>query len=74
MILNENQIKDICHGALKRLKKGEEAEITFTTADSSLTRYANNTIHQNVNENNTNIMLFLYSGKRRGFARRYPGG
>lgn len=68
MILSENQTQEIVQKILKQIRLGEEAEITISNIDSSLTRYANNIIHQNVNENSTSIMLYLYSDKRRGFA------
>ncbi len=68
MILTENQLKDLTLQINRRLKPGEESEITVLSLDTSLTRYANNTIHQNVNEMSTNIMLSLYDGKRKGLA------
>ena len=68
MILNESQLKEITEKLLTKLRQGEEAEITLAAVDTSLTRYARNTIHQNVNELSNNLMLTLYDGQRKGFA------
>jgi PmbA protein len=67
-MFNENEMKSICENVLKRCKKGEEAELIVNAVDSSLTRFANNTIHQNVNEHGYNLVFILHDGKRKGSA------
>lgn len=67
-MFNENEMKSICESIFKRCKKGEEAELIVNAIDSSLTRFANNTIHQNVNEHGYNLLIFLHDGKRKGSA------
>ncbi|HEX5433730.1 MAG TPA: DNA gyrase modulator, partial [Candidatus Angelobacter sp.] len=37
---------------IKKLSSVDEVEVYFSSTDSSLTRFANNTIHQNVSELN----------------------
>ena len=44
------------------------AEVLLLNTDSALTRFANNHIHQNVNERDTQIVLRVYDGKRSGSA------
>jgi PmbA protein len=67
-MFNENEAKTISDKILKRCKQGEQAELIMTAIDSSLTRFANNSIHQNVNEHGYNVMFFLHDGKRKGSA------
>ena len=44
----------------------QHAEAMLVAADSSLTRFANNAIHQNVHERDTTLYLRLLDGKRLG--------
>jgi len=44
------------------------AEVMVTTDDQALTRFANNTIHQNVAERNINLTIQIFDGKKRGTA------
>jgi predicted Zn-dependent protease len=58
---------------LKFLKKGLEAsksdeiEILYLGKDSTLTRFANNTIHQNVKESNSIVRVRIIKDKKIGF-------
>ncbi len=58
---------------LKFLKKGLEAsksdeiEILYLGKDSTLTRFANNTIHQNVKESNSIVRVRVIKDKKIGF-------
>ena len=44
------------------------AEVLLLNSDSALTRFANNHIHQNVSERDTQIVLRVHDGKRSGTA------
>ena len=46
----------------------QSAEATLVAADSSLTRFANNAIHQNVHERDSTLYLRLLDGVRLGMA------
>lgn len=46
----------------------QSAEVLLLATDSSLTRFANNTIHQNVHERDTTLHLRLLDGLRLGMA------
>jgi predicted Zn-dependent protease len=48
--------------------KGDQAEAIVTSSNSALTRFANNTIHQNVAEENLSVTLRVVVGKRVGIA------
>jgi predicted Zn-dependent protease len=50
-MLNEARANEI-FGRIKKLSSAREVEAIFSSTDSSLTRFANNTIHQNVSELN----------------------
>ncbi|MBC7194466.1 MAG: TldD/PmbA family protein [Caldisericia bacterium] len=58
---------------LKILKKGldasksEEIEILYLGKESTLTRFANNTIHQNVKESNSVVRVRVIQNKKVGF-------
>jgi len=48
--------------------KADETEITYVGNDTGLTRYANSTIHQNVNESNAQVFIRTVIGKKIGVA------
>ncbi|HET9183865.1 MAG TPA: TldD/PmbA family protein [Candidatus Angelobacter sp.] len=50
-MLDESQAQQI-FDKIKKLSSVDEVEVYFASTDSSLTRFANNTIHQNVSELN----------------------
>lgn len=49
---------------LRGLSSADEVELLISSGDSALTRFANNTIHQNVAEGNTQISLRVSFGGR----------
>ncbi len=51
-----------------RISKADQIEVVITNYVSSLTRYANNYIHQNVSESNSNISIRVIFGKKIGSA------
>ena len=67
MMLGETKAKQLCEQVLRRSGK-DAAEIILTTKDSSLTRFANNSIHQNVAESNAELLVRCILGKRSGAA------
>ncbi len=66
-MLTQTQAKHLTDSILQRCGP-QPAEILLNVTDSSLTRFANNYIHQNVNERNTEIILRVFEGKRIGTA------
>jgi PmbA protein len=66
-MLEQNQARELSHQILKRCGK-DPAEIVMIHEDQSLTRFANNAIHQNVAEHNFTLYLRLQDGKRLGKA------
>jgi len=50
-MLSEEQAADIFH-RVRKLASADEVEVNFSGGNFSLTRFANNTIHQNVSEEN----------------------
>jgi len=66
-MLEQDQARNISQQILKRCGS-DPAEIVLIYKDHALTRFANNTIHQNVAELNNTIYLRLQQGKRRGLA------
>ncbi len=63
----EAEARDLCQQVLKRVGSNP-AEVLFFTVDSALTRFANNSIHQNVSERDTRLVLRYFEGKRAGLA------
>jgi len=66
-MLGEPIIREILGKAL-RASPADETEIVLEAHDSALTRFANNVIHQNVAEVNTEIAVRVVLGKRVGAA------
>ncbi|HZU86704.1 MAG TPA: TldD/PmbA family protein [Anaerolineaceae bacterium] len=63
------QLKTICEKILRRVEAGGAVgEVFIATMDEALTRFANNTIHQNVSESNVQISLRALVGLRAGMA------
>ena len=66
-MLGRKKAEKICKDVLRRA--GEDpAEVLLYFEDQSLTRFANNYIHQNVAERNINLIVRLLRGKRIGLA------
>ncbi len=66
-MIEEKEARIISDGILKRCK-GEAAELTLMFNDASLTRFANNIIHQNVAERDAEVTLRCFIGKQIGTA------
>lgn len=66
-MIGQNEAQNLCLQILKRCG-GSPAEVLLSVEDKALTRFANNTIHQNVAERNTSITLRFLQGKRLGTA------
>lgn len=64
-MLGPTQIQAILQRALA-LSQAEQTEAVLFVHDTYLTRFANNSIHQNVNEHNTLLSLRAVVGKRVG--------
>lgn len=63
----KKKIKQITDSAMK-CTKAEQIEISIFNQDQALTRFANNYIHQNVNESNTMFSVRVAFGKKIGHA------
>ena len=66
-MLERNQAQELSQEILMRCGK-ERSELFLFHKEYSLTRFANNSIHQNVAEHNLTIYLRLLLGKRQGMA------
>jgi predicted Zn-dependent protease len=66
-MIGEQEAKNICQQLLSR-SKGDSMEVILAAQDQSLTRFANNEIHQNVYERNLTATVRLAHGKRLGLA------
>ena len=66
-MLGETKAKELCEQVLRRCGK-DAAEVILTTKDSALTRFANNSIHQNVAESDVWLYVRCILGKRSGAA------
>jgi PmbA protein len=66
-MLGREELKKLSDGVLKRAK-GDPAEVLLFSEAQSLTRFANNCIHQNVAESNVILIMRLLRGKRIGLA------
>ena len=66
-LLGERELQRMAREVLSRVE-ADQAEVMLFGGTSALTRFANNYIHQNVNERNTNVILRVFDGKRAGTA------
>jgi predicted Zn-dependent protease len=66
-MLTKTEAKVLIEAILSRCTPFAALVLVYN-ADSALTRFANNYIHQNVTERDTNIILEVYDGKRSGSA------
>lgn len=62
-MLHQDRAGDI-FSRIKKLSSGDEVEVLFYNVHSALTRFANNTIHQNVAEENQVISIRSAFGQR----------
>jgi PmbA protein len=66
-VLGEGRLKEIAERVLSRVL-ADQAEVLVTAERSDLTRFAVNTIHQNVTERDVNVRLRVITGKKTGVA------
>jgi len=66
-VLDEERLKEIADTVLG-LAEADQTEIVVATQNESLTRFAANTIHQNVAETNVRVRIRSVMGKRIGLA------
>ena len=66
-MLGYTDAQNLCQKVLSRCGS-DPAEVLFSTHDGALTRFANNTIHQNVSERNATLSLRCFIDKRAGMA------
>jgi PmbA protein len=66
-MFGEKQAEELCHQVLKR-GGSDPVEVMLSFEDSALTRFANNTIHQNVAERNANVLVRYHVDQRVGTA------
>src|SRR5882757_1046965 len=62
-MLNQNQAADV-FARIRKLSTADEVECLFYGGQSALTRFANNTIHQNVAEENFGVSVRTVFGGR----------
>ena len=66
-LIETSRLKNVCDALLDR-SPATETEVMVTETDSSLTRFANNGIHQNVSERNLGLRLRVVREGRTGVA------
>ncbi|MDR5710369.1 MAG: TldD/PmbA family protein [Armatimonadota bacterium] len=66
-MLGERKVKELLKNALAR-SRADETEVVLLAEDGALTRFANNTIHQNVSETNAEVAVRAVIGKHLGAA------
>lgn len=66
-MLEQEKLKQLADAGLAQ-SKADQTEIVLQSVDSSLSRFANNTIHQNVYESNVTVRARAIMGKRTGVA------
>ncbi len=66
-MIGEKEAKKIIDLALNEAK-ADQIEVVVFNYNQALTRFANNYIHQNVNESNTGVSIRVAFGKKIGFA------
>ncbi len=66
-MLGEKRLAEIAQRVLREAK-AEQAEVMLTSNDSYLTRFATNTIHQNVSESDTTVRVRVIADQKTGVA------
>ena len=62
-MMEKQEAQDLCQKVLRRCRQAQ-AEVLLVAEDSHLTRFANNTIHQNVAEHNLSLIVrYILDGK-----------
>src|SRR3970040_1532998 len=66
-MLGEQELKDLADKALS-ISKAEQTEVAIFAPHSALTRFANNYIHQNVEQQDVDLRVRAVVGKKIGVA------
>src|SRR3990172_4184955 len=66
-MLGEQELKDLCDKALA-MSQAEQTEVVVFSPHSALTRFANNYIHQNVEQQDVDVRVRAVVGKKIGVA------
>jgi PmbA protein len=66
-MIAQKEAKEICQEVFSRCG-GDQTEVLLMINENSLTRFANNSIHQNVSEKDANLYIRMVLGKRVGTA------
>lgn len=66
-MIGKDKSKELCQEVLGRCAD-YEAEVLLFVENNALTRFANNSIHQNVSERDTKLYVRIHHGKRMGIA------
>ena len=66
-MLGQEKLEQLADAALGH-SKADQTEVVIRSIDSALSRFANNTIHQNVFESNVTVRVRVILGKRTGVA------
>ncbi len=66
-MLGETKLKDLTHKVLSA-STADQTEVLILSGEENLTRFANNEIHQNVSETNTQVRIRAVVGQRIGVA------
>lgn len=64
-MLSDNAVRSVVDSVMLAAK-GSDVEVTLFESDESLTRFANNEIHQNVAEQDASLLVRVAQGKRVG--------
>lgn len=66
-MIGKKEAKKIVSNALKHTR-ADQIEVVIFNYDQALTRFANNYIHQNVSESNSNVSVKVVFGRKIGFS------
>ena len=66
-MLGEGELRNLCDRVLG-MSRADQAEVLVFSGSSALTRFANNYIHQNVEQNDVDVRLRVVLGKKIGVA------
>jgi PmbA protein len=66
-VLGEGRLREIAEGVLRRAA-ADQTEVLVTSGETDLTRFAVNTIHQNVTEKDVSVRVRVICQKRTGVA------
>ncbi|NTU71003.1 MAG: TldD/PmbA family protein [Coriobacteriia bacterium] len=67
MALSSKEVRELARRVMK-MSAADATEVLVTSQSDALTRFANNRVHQNVAEENTQVSIRAVAGKRQGVA------